>query len=48
MMRRLSAPCFSAIDIGDAKLELHLLTGEGYLGAFHACRVGQITADADQ
>ena len=48
MMRRLSAPCFSAIDIRDAKIELHLPTGEGYLGAFHAYRVGQITADADQ
>ena len=28
MMRRLSAPCFSAIDIRDAKIELHLPTGE--------------------
>jgi len=36
MIRRLSALCFSAIDIRDAKLELHLLTGEDYLGAFHA------------
>jgi hypothetical protein len=36
------------IDIGDAMLELHLLTGEGYLDAFRTYRVGQITAGADQ
>jgi hypothetical protein len=48
MVHHLPAPCFSAIDIRDAKLELHLLTAEGYLAAFHAYRVGLITADADQ
>jgi hypothetical protein len=32
IMHHLPAPCFSAIDIREAKLELHLLTGEGYAG----------------
>jgi hypothetical protein len=48
MMHHLPAPCFPAIDIRDAKLELHLLTREGYLDAFRTYRVGQITAGADQ
>lgn len=48
MMHHLPAPFFSAIDIRDAVLELHLLTGEGYLDAFRTYRVGQITAGADQ
>ena len=42
MMHHLPAPCFAAIDIRDAKLELHLLTGEDYLDAFRSYRVGQI------
>jgi hypothetical protein len=48
MMHHLPASCFSAIDIGDAMLVLHLLTGEGYLDVFRTYRVGQITPDADQ
>ena len=40
MMHHLPAPCFSAIDIRDATLELHLLTGKGYLDAFRTYRVG--------
>jgi hypothetical protein len=48
MMHHLPAPCVSVIYIGDAMLELHLLTGEGYLDAFRTYRVGQITAGADQ
>jgi hypothetical protein len=40
MMHHLPAPCFSAIDIRDAILELHLLTAEGCLGAFRTDRVG--------
>jgi hypothetical protein len=39
MMDHLPAPCFSAIDIRDATLELPPLTGEGCLDAFHTYRV---------
>ena len=48
MMHHLPAPCFSAIDIRDATLELPPLTGEGCLDAFRTYRVGEITSDAEQ
>jgi hypothetical protein len=34
-----SSPLLSAIDVGDAMLVLHLLTGEGYLDVFRTYRV---------
>jgi hypothetical protein len=40
MMDHLPAPCFSAIDICDATLELSPLTGHSCLNAFRAYRVG--------
>ena len=40
MMHHLPAPCFSAIDIRDATIELPPLTGESCLDAFRAYRVG--------